>query len=139
MLAELAEVDIATASTTSSVLAASSSSSTANMAEKNVSEEAIVSACIAGNLFQLRRYSRLRVRLRMAAPLYHAVCTGAVFDVLFCLVKELGADVNERGENGLTVLTAAAGLGHHDTVRYLVEELGADVNIPDKMARRLCT
>jgi hypothetical protein len=46
-------------------------------------------------------------------------------------VKDLGADVNQQDEIGMTGMTAlsvASAGGLHDTVRYLVEELGADVN-----------
>jgi ankyrin repeat protein len=46
------------------------------------------------------------------------------------LVKEPGADINQRDEHGFTALAAAAYLGYHDSGRYLVEELGADLNIP---------
>jgi ankyrin repeat protein len=44
------------------------------------------------------------------------------------LVKELGADVNQRDEKGYTALTAAVYAGQDHIVRYLVEEPGADVN-----------
>jgi ankyrin repeat protein len=45
------------------------------------------------------------------------------------LVNELGANVNQRNEHGLSALLDASDLGYYDTVRYLVKELGADVNI----------
>jgi ankyrin repeat protein len=53
------------------------------------------------------------------------------FDILSCLVKELGVDVNYRRMRGLTVLHGASFWGYHDTIHYLVEELGADFDIPD--------
>jgi hypothetical protein len=59
----------------------------------------------------------------------------ASFDILECLVKELGADVNQRGGFGSTAVAAAAFEGYHDMVSYLVEELGADVNILNNMGR----
>jgi ankyrin repeat protein len=66
----------------------------------------------------------------MAEPLIKAVHSEATFAMISYLVKELGADVNQRtGERGCTALTLAAFPGHHETVRYLVEELGADVDI----------
>ena len=64
-----------------------------------------------------------------AEPLSRAVCSKAPADVLYCLVKELGADVNRRNKEDWTALQAAAALDHHDTARFLVEELGADVNV----------
>jgi ankyrin repeat protein len=73
--------------------------------------------------------------VKTAEPLYGAVCSGASFDVLSCLANELGADVNGRGEDGLTALAAAAYLGYREIVRYLFEELGANVNSPDKLGQ----
>ena len=52
---------------------------------------------------------------------------GASFDVLSCLAKELGADVNQRDKKGWTAMIGAAYKGHLDIVQYLVEELGGDV------------
>jgi hypothetical protein len=69
--------------------------------------------------------------VRRAEPLVKAVGNGASFEVLSCLVEELGADVNREDDHCWTALAVAAGRGHHDTVRYLVEELGADVNSQD--------
>jgi hypothetical protein len=146
MLAELAIADCATANNTARVSATSSSSTTTgtgvrpsvttlpNLASENaagrfVSEDAIVSACTAANLAQLRRWRRQGVRVRTAKPLLEAVVHGASFEVLSCLVKELGADVDQRDERGSTALTTAAYLGLHHIVRYLAEELGGDVNI----------
>jgi hypothetical protein len=64
----------------------------------------------------------------MAKPLRLAIHVEVPFAVLSCLVKELGADVNQKDEDGWTVLAVAAALGNHDTVLYLAEELRADVN-----------
>jgi ankyrin repeat protein len=58
-----------------------------------------------------------------------------MFDILRCLVKELGANLNQRGEYGVTALKAGAYLGNHDTIRYLVVELGADISIPNKLGQ----
>jgi hypothetical protein len=158
MLAELQAADLATASSASSTLAISSLSSTpsslsgvgadarpsmtplpspaaAHVAAWSVSEEAIVDACISGNIFQLRRWGSQGIRIRTAKPLCGAVLNGASVDVLSYMVKELGADVNQRDENGWKALIVAGFAGHHDTVRYLAVELGADVNSPDKMGR----
>jgi ankyrin repeat protein len=71
--------------------------------------------------------------VRTAEPLIEAVHSEATFAVISYLVKDLGADVNQRrgDERGCTALTLAAFRGHLETVRYLVEELGADVDISD--------
>jgi ankyrin repeat protein len=45
-----------------------------------------------------------------------------------CLVKELGADVNQAMDNGSTALIAAVKLDNLDLMRLLVIELGAHVN-----------
>jgi ankyrin repeat protein len=78
----------------------------------------------------LRLWSQHGVKVRTGDPLCASVFNkkGVSFDVLSCLVKELGADVNQRDEYGQTALTSAVCLGKHDTVRFVVEELGADVD-----------
>jgi hypothetical protein len=150
MLAELRAADLATASITSSVLATSSSSSSAgmdpgssmtslpssapaNVAGWHVSEEAIVSACERGDMALLQMWGRQGVRVRTADPLCKSAFIGASFDVISCLVKELGADVNQRDERGFTALLSAAEAGQQPTVRYLVEEFGADVKSQDNL------
>jgi hypothetical protein len=152
MLAEFQAADLTTASNATSPPAASSSSKSArtdarpsltslpsqaaeNATRPHVSEEAIINASSVGNLAQLQHWGRQGVRVRTGIPLFWAVYNRASLDVLFCLVKELGADINHRYENGITALSAAAEFGHHDTARYLVEELGADVDSRDNLGR----
>jgi hypothetical protein len=148
MLAEFQVGDLAAASSAGSPLAKASLSSTARMeprpstaplhssapangAGRNVSEDAIINAFMSENMAQLRRWGRQGIRVTTAEPLCQAVLAGATFALLSCLVRELGADVNGRDKNGYTALTAAAGLGQHENVRYLIVELGADVNRRD--------
>jgi ankyrin repeat protein len=107
----------------------------AKAAGQNISAKAIIRACLTGNLAQLRRWGYQNVRVKTAETLLQAVSNGASFEVLSCLVRELGADVNRRDDHGCTALAVAAYLGYHDTVRYLVEDLGADVNITDNDGR----
>jgi ankyrin repeat protein len=140
MLAEFQVADLTTASIAASLPVASSSSSIArvavhpstaslfNAAGWIVSEDAIVDACMSGNLLQLRRWGCQGVRVRTTEPLRQSAHSGASFDILSCLVNELCADVNQRDEHGFTALAAAAYSGQHHIVRYMVEELGADVN-----------
>jgi hypothetical protein len=129
MLAEFWVGDLATASNASRTPATSSSPSTAgtdsrpstmaanaaanvaaNMTEGIVSRDAIVNACISGNLSQLRRWGRQGVRVRTVDPLFQAVLNGASYDVLFCLVG--WRRLNQRGGrgHGWTALTAVANL-----------------------------
>jgi hypothetical protein len=49
-------------------------------------------------------------------------------DMLRCLGKELGADVNKGGPNGDTALLHATIFASLNIVRCLVKDLGADVN-----------
>jgi hypothetical protein len=110
MLAEFQIADLAT-STAARPLAASSLSSTmgadarpsvtllpslasGNAAGRKVSEEAIVYACLAGNLAQLQRWGQQGVRARTADPLCLAVQKEASFNILKCLVNELGSNVD---------------------------------------------
>jgi hypothetical protein len=97
-----------------------------------VSEKVIGVACMTGNIAQLKRWRRQGVRVTTAGPLCSALHCTDPLDVLYCLVKELGADVHQRDDDGYTALNRAAYYGHHDTVAYLVENLGADVNIADE-------
>jgi hypothetical protein len=149
MLADFHASDLVTARSASGTLITSSSSSGAGTdarpsmellpslgskgaAGLNVAEEVIVSACIAGNLSQLRQWSHQNVQVRTAELLLRAGLSRATFNLLSC-VKKIGADINGLGGNDHTALIAVAGLGNHNTVRYLVEELGADVNVPNKL------
>jgi hypothetical protein len=144
MLAEFQAADLAAASD------ASSSSSTAETdarpsmtslprqtaeraAGPQVLEVAIIDACSAANLDQLRRWGRQSVRVETAEPLCLSVYGGASFNIISCLVKELGADVNQQDESGSTALTAATFRDNHELVRNLVEELGADPNNPNQL------
>jgi hypothetical protein len=91
----------------------------------------IVNACKAGNISLLRWWGQQGVQVRTAKPLVQSVESGVSFDVLKCLVKDLGADVNQRDERGGTALMVAVLWGRVDSLRYIVEELRADVNLPD--------
>jgi hypothetical protein len=65
-----------------------------------------------------------------ASPLLqlHAIVNCDV-EMLRCLVRELGANVNYAAhDDGDTALPVAVGMGDLDMVRFLVKELGADVN-----------
>jgi hypothetical protein len=146
MLAEFWATDLTTARSQASFPATSSSSfiagtdsrpsitslpdpAAANATGRNVSEATIISACIEGNLTQLRRWGQQGVWVGTAEPLGLAVFEGIPLEVLSCLVKELGADVNQRDKRGCTSLAMASYKGYPDIVRFLAEELRADVNI----------
>jgi hypothetical protein len=123
-------------STSSPVTTASSSSSpteprTISAAgatkELRVSEESIFAACRQGNVGQLRSWGRQRVRIRNAGAFWNIVFLDKL-DVVRCLVKDLGADINQVMQDGATPLCIAAQSGNVDMVRCLMTELGADVN-----------
>jgi hypothetical protein len=143
MLAEFQAADLTAASSSGSI-PATSNSATGVGADKKlamtplnsaregtgrvVSEEAIIDACKTSNFAQVRRWGRQGARVTTAEPLLRAMQVNAPFDVLTCLVKELGADVDRSNERGITALITAAFQDRCDVIRYLVEELGADVN-----------
>ena len=57
-----------------------------------------------------------------------AACKEGVLDVVVCLVKELGADVNAyRSDELQTPLRIASEKGHHLLIRTLVMELGVQL------------
>jgi ankyrin repeat protein len=141
MLADLRAADVTAEAATSSGRSASSnnsssttpttSSSTTNQASTvitgEVSEEALVQACVRGDLSQLRRWARRGIRVTSAEPLCNAVSYGN-FEVAHYLVRELGADVNEASAQGFGPLCIAAHAGNLRMVKYLAVDLGADVN-----------
>jgi ankyrin repeat protein len=59
--------------------------------------------------------------------LFYAAGLGKL-DVVRCLVRENGADVNQSEYEGASFLCIAAHEGHLDVVCCLVNEYGADVN-----------
>jgi hypothetical protein len=141
MLAELRAADVtteaatsvnrSTSSSKSSSSTSTTSSSTTNRASaamaQEVSEEALMRACVRGDVSQLRRWARSGIRVTSAEPLCDAVWHNN-YEVVLCLVRELGADVNQIDENGLLPLCSAARVGDLRMIKCLVIELGADVN-----------
>jgi hypothetical protein len=95
-----------------------------------VSEAAVTEACVAGDLKKLLRYARQGVRVVTGEPLCSSV-QGGLIEVVCCVVKELGADVNQTDKRGYTPLGIAAYHGNVEMVRCLVTDLGADVNHAD--------
>jgi ankyrin repeat protein len=71
-------------------------------------------------------------RVRSGDPLVYAAANGKA-DAARCLVKELKADVNKAGTQGLTPLTIATQLKGQEMMKCLVKELGADVNLADTL------
>jgi ankyrin repeat protein len=89
----------------------------------------IVFACKTNSLSVPQEWGREGIRIHCEKPFRLALVHGASSDILRCLVKDLGADVNLRNSIGLTPLYAASYVGDQEKVRLLLEELGADVNI----------
>jgi hypothetical protein len=69
-----------------------------------VSEEMITQAVEAGDLEQLREYARQGVRVTSRAPMSAAGDRGSL-EMAFCLVQELGADVNKGEDDNGTFLS----------------------------------
>jgi hypothetical protein len=129
MLADFRAQDLqGSTSTTTSTSATSRTPATARMKAVTISDEDIIGACRQINVALLRRWGQQGVRVMSAEPFVLYAAFGDSLDVLRCLVKDLGADVNEAGKEGYTALTAASQQGKLATVMCLVTELGADVN-----------
>jgi hypothetical protein len=144
MLAEVTAADSqlpadvpASTATTANIASSSSSSSSSSggggqgtsLPGLQVSEMAIIGACRRGDITQLRRWGQQGVRVKSADMFIDSILFGVSPDILRCLVKELGADVNgARLSDGATPLYVAAQTGNLALAQCLVEELGADVN-----------
>jgi ankyrin repeat protein len=121
--------NIASSSTSSSSSSSSSEGQGASLRGLHVSENAIVDACERGDIAQIRRWGRQGVRINNVDLLITAIFAEVSLDILRCLVKELGADVNgaQLGDGG-TPLYVAAQIGNLALILFFVKELGADVN-----------
>jgi hypothetical protein len=93
--------------------------------EEAVTDELVEEMAWDGNLEQLRVWGRQGVRVT-GEPLCAAAVNGYV-EVAVCLAQELGADVNQATNDGITPLIYAAMIGHLDMVRCIVDH-GADVD-----------
>jgi hypothetical protein len=131
MLAEFRAADVTTtAAATSSRSENRSASSTPRVSTakaENISEEALVQACGRGDISQLRRWAKRGLRVSSAQPLCKAVSEGMV-DAARCLVRELGADVNQTNIQGFTPLCIATEMCNLEMAKCLVVELGADAD-----------
>jgi hypothetical protein len=85
------------------------------------SENAIFGACKRGDIAQLRRWGRQGVRVKTADLLIYAILAEVSSDIIRCLVKELGGEVDgARLSDGATPLYAAAQIGSLALVQCLV-------------------
>jgi ankyrin repeat protein len=79
----------------------------------------IDATCIRGDMAQLRLWGQRGVRVLSPEPLCVCVKRGLSLSVLRCLVKELGADINQRDKDGWTPATIAAHFGYLETIRCI--------------------
>jgi hypothetical protein len=121
-----------TTTTGSSSTGSSSSSGSSRTAQGTpVTEAMIIQASSEGDVAQLRRWAKRGVRVSSGEPLRQAVL-GNQIGAVRCLVKDLGADVNQADEDDYTPLRIAAHSGNLDMLRCVATELGADVNRGDE-------
>lgn len=107
---------------------------------ETVTENAVVDACKRSDIAQLKLWAQCGVRIVSYVPFVIAVQSEEL-DVMRCLAKDFGVDVNQRMPNGQTFLYKSALEGRLGVVECLVEELGADVNQPcgaNRYRRPLC-
>jgi tripartite-type tricarboxylate transporter receptor subunit TctC len=76
-----------------------------------VTEEMLVEAAQVGDLESLMIWARQGVRVACAEPLV-AAARGGHHEAMRCLVRELGADINQANWSGSTPLIAAV-RGNH--------------------------
>jgi hypothetical protein len=136
MLAELRTADVRTEVATSTNCNASSSNKSSisaplfgtPAAAEEIIEDVLMEACVRGDISQLRRWAKPGVRVTSAESLCHAVWYGE-YEVVQCLVEELGADVNQAGDLGFTLMCIAALSGNLKIVKCLAIGLRVDVKI----------
>jgi hypothetical protein len=127
MLAELRAADLADPAAVSSSMTVANTATAlipvelaraASSTKKamGILEERIAAAIKRGDLGQLRRWARHGLRASSGQPLSRAAWLGKL-DVVKCLVKELGANVNEAIVDGGTPLLIAANNGNVAMVR----------------------
>jgi ankyrin repeat protein len=134
MLADFRASDLPTSINTNtkaalerSSISSSSSGRSSTASGSEVTKLTIIQASIKGDVAQLRRWARQGIRVSSAEPLCQALLKNQV-GAARCLVNDLGADVNQTNEEGLTPLCIAALKGDLEMVRCLVADLGADVD-----------
>jgi hypothetical protein len=93
-----------------------------------VTDEMLTEAIRAGDLRKLTIWAGQGVRVTTARPLCVAARSG-ILELVRLLVLELGANVNQRDQQGLTPLMLATKRNNLTLVQCLVVELGADVNL----------
>jgi hypothetical protein len=91
-----------------------------------VTEEMLTEAVKAGDLERLESWARQGVRVTTEGPLYVASQVGCL-DVLRFLVREMGANVNQKDQYGETPLMVAVQWEILHMVQRLVK-VGADAN-----------
>jgi hypothetical protein len=132
MLAELRASDLATAPTSTSSTTTTPTTSTASSSlgarmeglllkgpppnpaprlneEIKVSEEGIIKACKRGDIKKWKHLERQGVLIHNGNPLFYAVLLEKL-DVVRCLVKDLGADVNQANDESCLPTDLAAEL-----------------------------
>jgi ankyrin repeat protein len=118
---------IYTSSSASRASTVSPFSSNLQVPKVRVQEAEIVEAIKEADIPKLERWARQGVRVSDAMTLYIACGAGNVA-VMRCLVKQLGADVNQMTKVYGRPLMVAADNGRLDIMRCLVNEFGVDVN-----------
>jgi hypothetical protein len=91
--------------------ARAASSTSASVKVPAVSEATIIGACLARDVEKLSQWGRRDVRVTTGQPLCLAAEEGFV-SVVRCLVKDLGANINRRLDDGSTPLIIAVRNGH---------------------------
>jgi ankyrin repeat protein len=108
----------------------SARSSSSAIAAPVIEEVTIIETCLAENLTRLEGWARQGVRVQSSSPLSLAVDLCSL-DVIGCLVKELGADVNQEQHMGILAMgihinfTIPALAGRFDAKRKMVEDRGS--------------
>jgi hypothetical protein len=122
MLAAIRATNLTTATANSSSSSSSSSGSTSMNISATIADPSntissttnafeISEALERGDIGQLQHWGRQGLRVTSSEPLAYAAEEGQL-DMVQCLVKELGANVDQADHGGCTALHQAAAAGH---------------------------
>jgi ankyrin repeat protein len=100
-----------------------------------VTDSGLLSAAMSGNVGEVRKLLKLELSdtcvNSLGHNLVHVAALNGHIEMVLCLIKEFGCDLNEREWKGRSLLHSACESGVTSLVRIMILEHKADVNAVD--------